>query len=99
MAKTSIKNCSPDCEFFKLGRVPYSYSECKFNNNGYYKKTKWGKYCKNFKMRFSKMYKMKTKSEIMEKYISLLKIEQKGLEHYAQIELLEWLLGIADKKN
>lgn len=99
MAKTSLKICSPDCEYFKNIRMPYSSSECMFDYNpqGYMKHTKWGKYCKNFKMRLSKMYKMKSKAEIMEKYISLLKIENKTNEQKAQVEILEWVLGIEVK--
>ena len=37
------------------------------------------------------MYVMRSKSEITRKYIDLLKKEGKGLEDYAQIELLEWI--------
>lgn len=90
MAKAPVKICSEKCQFFKKYYKPYYGSECLFDNNGYYKQTKYGKYCKNFERRIT-MYVMRSKSEITRKYIDLLKKEGKGLEDYAQIELLEWI--------
>lgn len=42
---------------------------------------------------FSVKFKLKTKAEIYEKYISLLKKEDKTPEDRAQIEILEWIIG------
>lgn len=99
MAKTSVKICSEKCEYFKRFYRPYYGDECLFNNNGYYKETKYGKYCTNFKMRLSEMFKMRSKTEVVSKYIELLKKEGKTLEDLTKIELLEWILKIETNKE
>lgn len=86
-----MPKCSPDCMFYKKSYRPYFYTEC--NRGKYYKKIKEGKYCKYFKLRESKMFKIKTKAEIVEKYIELLKIENKSEKDLAQIELLDWIFN------
>lgn len=102
MAKTSVsKICSRECEFFKQIYRPYYSSECKRINDGWYHDTKSGKYCNHFKqrMRFVSMFKVKSKTEIIEMYIKRLQKENKDNRDRVEIALLEEILNVKSKEE
>ncbi|MBS6552925.1 MAG: hypothetical protein KH321_03165 [Clostridium sp.] len=87
------KICSSDCKYYKRGFKPWFYTECKFNSKGYHKDTQDGKYCKFYEMRESKMFKLRKKEEIVNKYIELLRKEEKSEKDKIEIDMLDWLFS------
>lgn len=100
MARTSVKRCSPECIFYKRIWKPFQSSECMRINDGYYHRPKnYLQYCRFFEQRERidrKMFKIRSKGEITNKYIQLLKKENKTEIDYAKIELLEWILKVEE---